>query len=553
MVLQWDRDSASTVGLFEPSRLSAILVRDEYRCMLRDILDDVGLCREGAGRSKDDEDDAAMDMDAQTCYNPFVDLPDRAPGATGAIVMGSPGVGKSLFLVYVLTLRLLAGRTTTFQRDNKTVFILNDEGVFRISHPVYVDDDLHLYLPRGTWFLVDSNQELTNVPPIYLCLGSCRGLILQAASPRIRCVEWAKKAARLVSHFWMAPWSLGELIAGRDIQLWEPPSRKPSVSDLVLFSRLYGTSARHAYAYAAALDEYRRLVDGNIPVLTRENMARILGGFYCANMDDTMSHAIFVATPSPRTRDDFDLQIATVHLLRAVLDQLSRANDQAADMLYQVFIGTYYTRTCAGYLLEGAFLVKFPDGGEWPVTAMEKNTRAGAKYMHWRCNGTYPPTQYLRLGFQGRIVAIKDNHVDAAAKFKRLDRHYFSLQEKLTLKDGFYVPRSKSQPTFDAFIYDAGARRATVFLVTVFDRHAISTHALDWLLHACGVESVDLVVVTPPWADKLGNLYHLGLHDLMGCTAAELKTTQSEALNMGESEMVKTGESGKPRVGSRRS
>lgn len=78
-----------------------------------------------------------------------------------------------------------------------------------------VDDDLHFYIPPGTWFLVDSSRKLTEVPVELsdLC-DSLGGFIIQAASPRTERVDWRKKASKVVRVFWMASWSLEELIAG---------------------------------------------------------------------------------------------------------------------------------------------------------------------------------------------------------------------------------------------------------------------------------------------------------------------------------------------------
>ncbi|PCH39508.1 hypothetical protein WOLCODRAFT_141292 [Wolfiporia cocos MD-104 SS10] len=523
IVLHWDKDSTSFVALLWDSEVSSILVRDEYPNMLRDIIDDAVL---GKHKGKDD-------VNAQPFYNPFYQLPGIKPSATGAILVGSPGIGKSVFLTYVLALRLLAGLTTILQSDGEAVFVLNDEGVFRVP-PITRYNQLRRYIPVGTWCLIDSNPLLTEVPPLYLKLyNTCGTLILQAASSRDERIEWMKKAAAPVYTFWMAPWSLGELITGRDLQIWGGQHVRPSESDLMSFSKLYGTSARQVYAYATNPGSYTKRVHKNISKLARKDVVNLLRLGAAAELNDAISHEILVATPCPGDRQTFDLQIATRHLLMMILDQLDSANDQAVDMLYQLLLRDSCTRAGAGYLLEGALLVKFPNGGEWPVTAMKISMKGENTHRH--SNNVKP--QYLRLGYEGCTVAIANDWIDPAIKkFERLYCHHFSLWEETTLEDGFYIPRPKSQPTFDAFVYDAGSRRATIFQVTVADRHDISAGGLDWL-HARGVKLIDLVVVTPPlggrivqdiWVanshrDKLDRVYHLELLDLKECSVAELK------------------------------
>ncbi|PCH39156.1 hypothetical protein WOLCODRAFT_141133 [Wolfiporia cocos MD-104 SS10] len=330
----------------------------------------------------------------------------------------------------------------------------------------------------------------------------------------------------------MARWSLGELIVGRDLQDWSwDPQLRPTEAQLQTFTRRFGTSARRAYANAANPRTFADEVYEKINSLT---VAELVHRIIARTLDDEISHDILVATPSPDDRQAFTLQISTQHLWMKVLGRLDHTTKQAADTLYQLFIGNPHTRASAGYLLERAFLVEFPNGGEWPITAMKKSPRSGKTGTHRRSNDT-KHSQYLRLGYQGHIVAIANDRVETPVEaFDRLRRRRFSRGEALILKDGFYIPHSRSQPSFDAFVYEAGPQRATIFQVTVSNRHPISTEGLDWL-HDCGAKSLRLVVVTPTlddgvvedvWVanshkDKLDEVYHLGLSGLK-CTVKEM-------------------------------
>ncbi|PCH36983.1 hypothetical protein WOLCODRAFT_167256 [Wolfiporia cocos MD-104 SS10] len=167
---------------------------------------------------------------------------------------------------------------------------------------------------------------------------------------------------------------------------------------------------------------------------------------------------------------------------------------------------------------------------------MKKSPRSGKTSTHWWSDDT-KPSQYLRLGYQGHIVAIANDQIEAPVEaFERLSSRRFLCEKALVFEDGFYIPHSQSQPSFDAFVYEAGPQRATIFQVTVSNQHPISTEGLDWLYN-CGAKSLRLVVVTPPlkgsvldiWVanshkDMLGEVYHLALPNLKKCSVAELES-----------------------------
>ncbi|PCH39137.1 hypothetical protein WOLCODRAFT_167816 [Wolfiporia cocos MD-104 SS10] len=510
--------------------------------MLQDIIDDAVLGKKmGTGDSNTDKSNIAnmdVDIDAHPSHNPFDNLPQDGSLATGAIVIGSPGIGKSVFLIYVLVLRLLAGLTTILQLNSKELYVFSDEGVFIVTIPIPTQSHLHLHIPDGTWCLIASNQRLAGVPVDVIELSSsCDGFILQAVSPRAERVDWTKKEAGRVPRYWMARWSLGELIVGRDLQFRysKHPHLKPSETQLATFADLYGTSARKAYAYAVDPDDYKKQLYGKIKSLNRTKVTELVNKLIAEVMDDEIFHDILVAVPL-RNRKDFDLQIATEHLWRTALDHLGHTEKHAADMLYRLFVRDSRTMASAGYLLERPFLVEFPKGGEWPMTVMSKSPRSGKTGTHWQSDGTKP--QYLRLGYQGHIVAVANDRIEIPVEaFDRLDCQRFSCGEDLTLEDGFYIPYSRSQPSFDAFVYEAGPQRATIFQVTVSNRHPISAEGLDWL-NRRGAKSLRLVVVTPSldddvvedidiWVanshkDKLDEVYRLGLSGLKS-TVNEIK------------------------------
>ncbi|PCH36982.1 hypothetical protein WOLCODRAFT_157672 [Wolfiporia cocos MD-104 SS10] len=100
VVLRWDKDPTSAVALLQASRLSSILVRDEYPKMLQDIIDDAVLGRKYEDSNDDDDSNTDksngamnVDIDAHPFHNPFDKLPHDGSSAAGTIVIGTPGIG----------------------------------------------------------------------------------------------------------------------------------------------------------------------------------------------------------------------------------------------------------------------------------------------------------------------------------------------------------------------------------------------------------------------------------------------------------------------------
>ncbi|KAE9396680.1 hypothetical protein BT96DRAFT_97747 [Gymnopus androsaceus JB14] len=99
------------------------------------------------------------------------------------------------------------GRTTAF------LWKENEASILEVNR--FNRDQMNYTLPKTTWCLVDS----MDVPDcIFL---TCR-FVLQASSTRIEEMQWLNKAEAggMRAYFVMKPWSLGELIAGNQLQEW---------------------------------------------------------------------------------------------------------------------------------------------------------------------------------------------------------------------------------------------------------------------------------------------------------------------------------------------
>ncbi|KAH8109912.1 hypothetical protein DFH11DRAFT_1515004, partial [Phellopilus nigrolimitatus] len=135
--------------------IDGILVRNEYLQALQDI---IVLSTDYTARFPVHGEDTASALPLEFT-NPFLgnaSTNEHKIGARGVAVFGHPGIGKSLFLQFVLCLRMLAGQPTVFQNRSKSLYIVNDDGVFRVgcARAPY-RAELRGFVPEAVWCLAD--------------------------------------------------------------------------------------------------------------------------------------------------------------------------------------------------------------------------------------------------------------------------------------------------------------------------------------------------------------------------------------------------------------
>ncbi|PBK62927.1 hypothetical protein ARMSODRAFT_963774 [Armillaria solidipes] len=155
------------------------------------------------------------------------------------IVLGDPGIGKTLFLYYLLIMRLIDGQPTALQIDRTDHFhVFDATGVYIVSH----DFPLEEYVPKGTWALVDGNISIPGATNIFSQPHS-PFFVVHACSPRPSLIEYAKKKARQTQYF-ILPFSWKEILLCRS--LIRPPG-VPTEIDISRWYDTFGPSARDCY------------------------------------------------------------------------------------------------------------------------------------------------------------------------------------------------------------------------------------------------------------------------------------------------------------------
>ncbi|KAJ6524507.1 hypothetical protein B0H19DRAFT_1386117 [Mycena capillaripes] len=355
---------------------SALYVREEYRDLLESIL-------EWAFRVPVANDQA--------------DPPERPPSRRLEASGGhwEPGIGKSAFVRYILVLRCMMGLPTVFMEDKLWLNVYHQRKQLKYSLAArHIGEIIHK-LPVNTWILVDSSSELVGVP---LQVTQAKCFVLQAMSPRQECTRWLNKTTPRPVAVVMKPWTADELIAARPAQkLVEPVSD----SQLREFVRLYGGSARDAYAFASAPDHYRRSIAAAIPTFTAKNLNITFGPGPIPNFPvNGIPHMIL--SVFPQTKEDlrgFIVAPPTSHVRDLLMTHIEGLDQTARNELFSALRGYWEARSLARSVLEVSYhRVLLENGRVWPLHAAEcvlvrRNTRLSSFHVRRKTLGGDPPAR----------------------------------------------------------------------------------------------------------------------------------------------------------------
>ncbi|KAJ3508499.1 hypothetical protein NLJ89_g5717 [Agrocybe chaxingu] len=193
---RWVVRMAETGLEYSDNPYTQIFVRDDYFEAFRDAFATAGY----------DASHIEKNITGPHFPNPFLQVhPTDAHPYSGFIVTGGPGIGKTLWLMLVLILRLHAGLPTIFQSRPNDIYFFHADGVVCVESVTTLGKRAN-----NVWALVDSNAALQSVDKAFFQKGA---FVVQAASPKDERINWVKGMTFLPKKFILAPWSLSELIA----------------------------------------------------------------------------------------------------------------------------------------------------------------------------------------------------------------------------------------------------------------------------------------------------------------------------------------------------
>ena len=269
-----------------------------------------------------------------------------------------------------------------------------------------------------------------------------------------------------------------------------------SEAQIDFFSDRYGTSARLVYKNALLPIDYDTALQENLRSITYKTLDCLVRQTFALDLSTPVSHQIVLISPGV-ARNSFESSFPTRYIYEKLRDSLSIHKLEAVARLYDMCIRIPQARANAGFMLEDALNDVFFRGGEWSLVSMMESNRTGPKYTHWKDpkSPTFP--RYLHLGYMGRHIDIGTNPNPVGTVYVPLPLVHFLPGAQLRLKDGYYCPSSRSQETFDGFVYESASKTATVFQVTTSKTHLVKEGGIKWL-RGLGVEQFRYIAVAQP-------------------------------------------------------
>ncbi|KAF8622926.1 hypothetical protein AX15_006639 [Amanita polypyramis BW_CC] len=287
----------------------------------------------------------------------------RERGISGsAIFTGSPGIGKTCFLYYILILCLIQARPVVFQDTRGNVYLITNEVRPQTKEIRVPGDDILT--------LIDADGEICKPHDQYI-LGASNLRILLTSSPRSRVDRrWLRQDARDEwAVYIMSPWTQNEwlvaslFIVERDVTLnrfWKTFKICGSIPRQFL----------HAVKSREALKTVQVQISSAIRVC-----GDIEDAIYGVVGDKIVPHRAFVVYPTDKGRlwDGGLVKAISEGAMNSIIKTLDKRSADAAFDLYRstrasslapTFRGNLWERKVHGYLARGArsFIIRSLDG-----------------------------------------------------------------------------------------------------------------------------------------------------------------------------------------------
>ncbi|KDQ06437.1 hypothetical protein BOTBODRAFT_60600 [Botryobasidium botryosum FD-172 SS1] len=483
-----------------------ILIRKDYVTVLKDTIawanggDSMDFDK---GDPDDDEDEPVGEVE-----NPFLTLETAQPTLPRIFILnGHMGVGKTMWLIYTLVLRLLAGLPTIFVDNSWFLYIFNQAGVFELkgdyaSFEYPAKHGFKAAINEDYWCLVDSTNTLIGVPYFILSLNR---FVVQAASPRADRTAWIRKAPSAHVVYYMKSWTLSELIAGREFQR---PREIASEADLEAHCAKHVPVARIAYrdSRAAMVRSFNRSVQNAMGSFALGDIVSLIEKLRSMDVKDGDDcHDYLLISPTSGNRTHFNTDVPSRYIYHLIRKAHSASSYQGAARLYTSLTRFPQTSRTAGYILEEHFHRILAEGGEWRVKPLARSGE-GLKSVIWSCSDDFNNTSgtthhYLHVGHQSPprpFVAISGSRFPQNTEYSELQiRGLVSYDAHFQLNDGHYYLSASDPPTFDGFTYTSATNTATLYQIAVPSMQPIRLQEIEQL-QQLGVDEFHYIVVTPP-------------------------------------------------------
>jgi hypothetical protein len=274
----------------------------------------------------------------------------------------------------------------------------------------------------------------------------------------------------------------------------------PTEKELETYLRRYLPTARDAYAHARDLEHYEKVMLKSASQLWNLPVDRLAIALENGVYDQSVSHHFLTMTPAILRATSL-LNFPSTHLMDIFEAQIALKHENAAAFLYSVFTKVPSLCGPAGTILDREMSTVLANGGVWMIQKMSKSPKRGLVNQVYDIPTRSTPEEYLSLGRGGHSFSVEPFPPAENPSHTTIPSHYWPPRPDEELSTGLYIPLNPNQATFDAVFYEQGSKRATIFQVTVSERHSVNESGLQDLWNLA-VDEVQYVAITG-FVDKL--------------------------------------------------
>ncbi|KAI5813435.1 hypothetical protein BZA77DRAFT_119709 [Pyronema omphalodes] len=385
------------------------------------------------------------------------------------LIIGHPGIGKSLFLSYLLVKRLLLGQPTIFQVServdgvtdctNVVHFLIDDCGVRPMDDPLFAEVSGN----SNIWVLAD--QKPVGYPRQ---LHNHQWLLIVSSSPRVDNLKTLVKeyAPR---QFVMSAWSWGEIVAAslmnglpteRLEELYTLFNKYGPVARLLLLTLFPSKPPEDDYV-RDNINTYERVLDAKIQNMLKGNPLK----YSSTQFGNSDSHTIIMMHPLKNNKykyisKDAVITIATPYIGHKIGLSSTKATKKGAQALYQFLLGQDATKAAAGWVFESRMHPVFELGGNFLLETI------GGFSQAFRVNIKPGCRTFSKVSELGSL----------------LRRHEGSPRFRDEFIGTYFKPERGNLTSVDSFVvitdFDAQAPRVVLFQFTIGGSHPVNASGL---------------------------------------------------------------------------
>ena len=337
------------------------------------------------------------------------------PGINKTIITGTPGIGKSLFMIYLLWKLVRAGKRVLFVYHPRTIYYDGQGGVFQVPSNALLCDDVSFW-NADLWCLFDAKgkneRDLSAFP-----YGDCTFVL--SMSPRREMINDFKKPPP-PQFFYMPLWNESELetIA----------SSFPDAIDWRERFRILGGVPRHVLEVAS--DNPTKLLEAACKQCELDDYIKITGPDSIITDKSKVVHSlVHIISTHPYTHSS--VSYASETALNIIAQTKSRDLKHRIHQLLESCHGSPLTASLCGYLFESYAIKLLEKGGDFICRRLVHGNKKSK-----------PDDTILTIPPSTKEVVDK---VEVGQVVNRL-----------------YIPKSKNYAAIDAWIPGIGAFQITV-------------------------------------------------------------------------------------------